>query len=1084
VQISFLLGPAGSGKTFRCLQEIREELIARPEGAPLILLAPKQATFQLERQLLQSSELSGYSRLFIFSFERLAEFVFESFRRPIPNLLSEQGRVMVLRAILHQTHSDLNIFGRSARRLGFAQELSDQLREFQQAGSTPETLRKMADEISGGLRDKLRDITLIFERYRAWLQRNCLEDADSLLTLAAELLETAKIPLKIGGVWLDGFAQMTPQERSLLGALVRNTEKAVLAFCVESSTPPRNSYSQWFLISQSFARCRADLEARFGLGSVSTIRLERDYDHNRFALSKPLADLEQFWSGTAVSEADPSAALKIVSCTNIESEATFCAREIIRFVRAGGRYREVGVLARSFENDYPHIFRRIFRKYGIPFFFDHREAVAHHPLAELTRSALRLGVFNWKHSDLFNALKSGLLHIRSIDVDELENEALAQGWDGQAWKSGFIMRDPRKTANHLDLLNQRRVRIIAPFIRLERQLSSACSGVQLAKAIRAFWKELEVEEQLETWSSEDPGEAFHLTVWEQINSWLDNLELAFAQQVSPLRDWLPILDSGLAGLSVGLIPPVLDHVLFGAVDRSRNPDLKLVFVVGANEGVFPARLSRVSLLGEEERLALFASGCELTRLPALQLSQEQFYGYIACSRARECLVLTYSQAALDGSALNPSRFVSQIKRIFPTLEEIAWDAPFRPEQLEHRCEMISLFGGIEEFSQLRMPSVSESLDPDVAQRLYGNELKIAVSSVERFASCPFRFFVEQGLGVRERKEFALDLREKGSFQHAVLAQFHRELQSERKRWRDISRDDAMARIARLVDEQIESFSGGLLAMSSENRFIGETYKAALQDFIGSVMDWFRTNEFDPEEVELPFGYENQLPGWRVPLETGQMLIMCGRVDRVDVLRQGGRALCVVMDYKSGQQQVDRVLVENGIQQQLPAYLLGLTRLPEVRQMFKVDEVVAAGCFLIPLRAKYENEGNRNEVFGDRDRPRKSAYTHSGFFDLEHLSALDRNHSVEKSLQFQYAITKNGVPKKGSFNALESADFAALLRHSEGLLRNFGRRIYQGDISISPYKKSQKTACDQCQCQPVCRFDPWVQKYNVLNNAER
>src|SRR6266702_78251 len=71
----FLLGPAGSGKTCRCLAEIGAELKASPEGLPLVLLVPKQATFQLERQLLARPDLPGYTRLQILSFERLAEFV-------------------------------------------------------------------------------------------------------------------------------------------------------------------------------------------------------------------------------------------------------------------------------------------------------------------------------------------------------------------------------------------------------------------------------------------------------------------------------------------------------------------------------------------------------------------------------------------------------------------------------------------------------------------------------------------------------------------------------------------------------------------------------------------------------------------------------------------------------------------------------------------------------------------------------------------------------------------------------------------------------------------------------------------------
>ena len=68
VQARFLLGPAGSGKTFRCLAEIRAALAASPAGPPLVLLAPKQATFQLERQLLATGALPGYARLNIFSF--------------------------------------------------------------------------------------------------------------------------------------------------------------------------------------------------------------------------------------------------------------------------------------------------------------------------------------------------------------------------------------------------------------------------------------------------------------------------------------------------------------------------------------------------------------------------------------------------------------------------------------------------------------------------------------------------------------------------------------------------------------------------------------------------------------------------------------------------------------------------------------------------------------------------------------------------------------------------------------------------------------------------------------------------------
>ena len=109
MQARFLLGPAGSGKTFRCLSEIRQELLTRPDGPPLLLLAPKQATFQLERQLLAAPDFHGYTRLHILSFERLATFILGNLGSTAREMLSAEGRVMVLRALLLQKQDEFRI---------------------------------------------------------------------------------------------------------------------------------------------------------------------------------------------------------------------------------------------------------------------------------------------------------------------------------------------------------------------------------------------------------------------------------------------------------------------------------------------------------------------------------------------------------------------------------------------------------------------------------------------------------------------------------------------------------------------------------------------------------------------------------------------------------------------------------------------------------------------------------------------------------------------------------------------------------------------------------------------------------------
>src|SRR5262245_45358964 len=136
-----LAGPAGSGKTHRCLAEIAGHLRTSAAGAPLILLAPRQATYQLERQILSFQGVDGFTRLRILSFQRLAQFVFDATGTAPPKLLDEEGRVMVMRAILARRRNGLRVYRESAQRDGLAQELSALWREVCEHRSGPGGLR-------------------------------------------------------------------------------------------------------------------------------------------------------------------------------------------------------------------------------------------------------------------------------------------------------------------------------------------------------------------------------------------------------------------------------------------------------------------------------------------------------------------------------------------------------------------------------------------------------------------------------------------------------------------------------------------------------------------------------------------------------------------------------------------------------------------------------------------------------------------------------------------------------------------------------------------------------------------------------
>lgn len=1083
VPIRFLLGPAGAGKTWRCLEEVRQELLADAEGPPLIFLAPKQATFQLERQLLAAPDLAGFSRLHIFSFERLARWLLEQSPGSVPNLLGEQGRTMVLRALLNHRREELSIFRKSAARTGFAEELSDQLRELANHGLSPGDLRQLAGRASegGGLAGKLRDLAMIQQWYRDWLSGRQLQDGDALLGAGADVARAWRFRPEgrpaISALWLDGFAQLTPQECELLAEIVPCAGRATLAFCMDRVAGLDQPLSPARLVSHTFGKVRSALESRMAGESTEMEWMDRDPSRGRFARASVLFHIESHWHDRKPSPNSPGDELELIEANDPEEEAIHCARAIRRHVLSGGRYRETAVLLRSFETDHADLLRRAFLRYEIPFFLDHRENVAHHPLAELTRGALRSIAFDFRLADLLTALKSGLSPLGAEELDQLENAALARGWEGKAWRTGFQVKDDAALEARV---NGWRERAAGPILALQAALGRTPTGMVLADGLRAFWQQLRVPEQLEAWSG--AGEPMHQSVWEQVSEWADHLALAFPTQPLSLVAWLPILEAGLSTLTIGVIPPVLDQVLIGAVDRSRNPDLKHLFVLGFNEGVYPAPASRPALLTEADREGLAEQGCEFANVPALQLAREEFYGYIACTRPRERLTVSYARADARGRAVNPSRFIDHLRRLVPALSPQSADLPTDAASVLHRSELAripGLAGSRAETSGLHEVESNPELPARLAERLYGNPLVTSVSHLEQFAACPFRFFMTQGLRTEERRLFELDRREEGSFQHEVLAEFHLETAAEGKQWRELSVEQARARIARIAESRYETFANGLLLASDRNRFTAESHALALQDFIQAVIEWFSTNAFDPAFVELPFGFAGTDPGWRIDLGSDRSLLLRGKIDRIDIWRDGKQAYCLVLDYKSQGKKPDKLLIEHGIQQQLPAYLLAVLDMPGLAQRLGAEELLPAGIFFVPLAAKEAKSGARSECLIPSQEARRAALQHLGLSDLSIIDRLDSTAPSGHSRQFNQRLTKSGEPHKGSFATLPTEEFRQLLGQTRATMRELGQRVLEGEVAIAPFRKGCITACQTCDYASICRFDSWEQRYREL-----
>ncbi|MEI9865363.1 MAG: hypothetical protein WDN00_12590 [Limisphaerales bacterium] len=182
-------------------------------------------------------------------------------------------------------------------------------------------------------------------------------------------------------------------------------------------------------------------------------------------------------------------AISLVVCPNTETEATFAAREILKFIRAGNRFRDCAVIVRNLDGCHKALARE-FRRYAIPFFLDRRESAAHHPLAELTRGALRTVAFDWRQDDWFATLKAGFSPVKEEAIDALENTALEFGWRGKKWHEPL----PDETSEHLRKIIFPPLKKFPPCSQEqnhdqpERSSLKPCAGFGMICASNKLWK--------------------------------------------------------------------------------------------------------------------------------------------------------------------------------------------------------------------------------------------------------------------------------------------------------------------------------------------------------------------------------------------------------------------------------------------------------------------------------------------------------------------------------------------------------------------------------------------------------------------
>ena len=447
------------------------------------------------------------------------------------------------------------------------------------------------------LHEKLFDLHLLLSAYNTYIGQDKL-DPQRRLSLILKRVADCSL-LKNAEFFLDDFFDFTAHERRLITAIAGTAAHTFISLLIDPQSQAIQNPAAILSDLSMFHRTERTYQTLRDSLIKAAVTIDPPVflqGNHRFTSPALLGIEKDLFSNNTVPSLDP--AIQAMETPDARSEVDAVARRIRTTVAQGIRYRHIGVLVRDLA-DYQEMIDASFAEHGLPYFADHRRTAAHHPLLQMVRAALLIARHGWPHDAVMSLAKSGLSGLTDDQADELENYVLQHRIRGRMWESHEpweFKRDLIQQEDEFGIPIQSPAGRIDGYRRtLQKKLSPLLDLGKPAKpwpireiAARVF-KVLDlfqVRTTLAQWIEKSQAAndletaAEHEQVWSKFTELFDHMIDLLGDQSITLPDFINVLDSGLENFDLALTPVKVDQILVGQIDRTRTPELKMVFCAG------------------------------------------------------------------------------------------------------------------------------------------------------------------------------------------------------------------------------------------------------------------------------------------------------------------------------------------------------------------------------------------------------------------------------------------------------------------------------------------------------------------------
>ena len=1080
------IGRAGSGKSRKVLDAVSGSRHLRRQ----LLLVPEHTSHEAEVDLCRALGDTAARDAEVLTFRSLATRVLSQTGGLSDFTLDNGGKILTLRRCLQELSPSLKVFARPSRRSAFLEQLMTLFDEFGAYAIAPDTLMARVTDLEGAAGDKLRDVALLYAAYDARLHAEGFDHRARMQKLADAL--PGSDYLDGADLYVDGFSLFNDQEERVLRHGLTHCHSVTVTLLGDKHD------------ATLFGNAVRERERLVRLAREAGVACEIQYLTAR--MPGALGHLEQHLFGEETAWPEETEAVTLYRADTAYSEVEWVASAIRRLAMQGVRYRDMGVACRRME-DYGPLIREVFHRCEIPAYVSVRSDILEKPAITMLTSALDAVTGGFGYQDMFRCLKTGMAGITAEECDVLENYVIAWNIRGSTWIReedwaahpggyGLAMDDYYRA--QLQAINAIRRKVRGPFAGLHRAMTEEATAREKAAALYRFAQQTHVPETLRSAAEQLAAAgnaqtaAEYRQIWEIFCGVLDQFVEILGDTAVDGEEFARLLRLVLTQYSVGTIPATLDQVKVSEITRNDRHNVRYMFLLGANDSVLPLTEHRTGILDREDRETLQQREIRLSDNDFDQLDNELQNIYACLVQPTEGLCVSYPALDARGVALLPSFVVHRLEKLFPGGRRLQEDGSYRLEMpataLEAAGEQMGsplwrhfaedpAFEGVCRAMERSSRMERGSLSPEAVRALYGREVPMSASRMDKFNSCHFAYFMQYGLKARERKQADFDASQVGTFLHYLLENVAREA-GEKGGFAALDSEGLRRMVERYVEEYTATEVGDLNGKSPRFRFLFRRLRDEALAIVESLVEELRQSDFTPVAFELGFGgRDGALPA--IHVEDGDTaLSVTGKVDRVDAWEKDGKLYLRVVDYKTGKKEFKFTEVRYGIGIQMLLYLFTLQQQGEA---YFDKPVVPAGVLYHPAKDPIlsMSRNSSDEAIASR---RLKEQKRNGLL----LSDTEVLYAMEHGAPAEAVYLPVGCRKDGSLTgSLASAEqLGRLSRHVERVLRQIAGEIRRGNISADPCVfDAQKDACTFCPYRAVCCFDQRYDKKRYMQKTD-